>query len=245
MEQHERHIDWLSETSKVALSPSARKLIVVSLLPLVDGVFLTVLLSGEVTSVLEAVKYGVLLFGGAGTLAIILTELPTSLTDRIEIVMFVGILLVCGSAAVALLASSLSDVFYTPTLRLFAAIVIGLIAIETIDQEWNIPSPASVAGLGVLISIRPHLITEVSTSYEPQILFYAVVAGLTGVIFALTVAVLRELVQGQINMVYLRYGCAISLGLLSLTIVGIVPSIYSVAVFSASGVVAYIFGTKT
>lgn len=244
MEHNNTRIDWFGNFIDSALSPSAKKLIVVSLLPLVDGVFLTLLLSGEVTSILAAVKYGILLFGGAGTLAIILTEFPNSLTERLEIVSFVGLLLLFGSAGVALLASSLSSMFYTPTLRIFAALVIGLIGVQTVRNDWNLPNPASVAGVGVLLSIRPNMVTEFSLTYEPQMLFYAIVAGLTGVLFALTVAVLRELIEGEMNMAYLRYGCAVSLGLLALAIVGLIPSIVSIVVFCASGVVAYMNRTK-
>ncbi|PSQ44502.1 hypothetical protein BRD14_01050 [Halobacteriales archaeon SW_5_68_122] len=219
-----------------------RLLATVMALPLIDGIFAALVIAGAVSTVLGMVEVGLLIFGGSATLAVVLVEMEGTRRRQIRNVLLVGALVVPVAALQAAVAPTIESVLAMPIFERFAALVILAIAAKTASATIGeyLPGPGVIIGLGLVASFRPSGF-EFSLVAEPMYVVYGTGAAAVGVGFALAVAVFAPWLRGNVDIDRFRFGSAVALGVLPLTILGVIPSEapLALAVLGVTGLLAF------
>jgi hypothetical protein len=193
-------------------------------LPLLDGIFAAVVLAGAVSSLLGMIEVGLLIFGGSATLAVVLAEMEGGRRERARNVLLVGALVVPLAALQAAIAPTIESVLSMEIFQRFAALVILAVAAKTASATVGeyLPSPGIVIGLGLVASFQPGSF-EFAVVSEPVYVLYGTGAAAVGVGFALAVALLGPWLRGNVDIDRFRFGSAVALGVLPLTILEVGP----------------------
>ncbi|MEF8813390.1 MAG: DUF5794 domain-containing protein [Halovenus sp.] len=206
------------------VSSSTRLLALVMLLPLVDGVFAALVLADTLETIGGIVEIGLLVFGGSAMVAVILAEMDQSPREQARIVLGVGVVLVAGAAVQAALAPTIASVLDMVIFERFAGLVILAVAASTASSQVGeyLPGAGVIVVLGLVASLSPSgLVLAVQT--EPGLILRAMAAASIGVGFALAVALTSPWLRNAVDIDRFRFGSAVALGVLALSIVGVVP----------------------
>lgn len=212
------------------------------MLPLVDGLFPAMILSGKLNSVVGILEVGFLVFGGSATLAVILAEMEGDRRDHVRVVLGIGAVLVTAAMVEAALAESIASALDLVIFERFAALVILAVAARTASARLAdvLPHPGIIAVLGLVASLDPAGAT-LSASLDPELLARAGAAAGLGVAFALSVALAGPWLRHAVDIDRFRFGSAVALGTLALSIVGVVPpnAPLALAVLVVTGLLAF------
>lgn len=194
-------------------------------LPLVDGVFVAVVLGGTLDSVAGIVEVGLLVFGGSAMVAVILAEMDSTPRRQARTVATVGAVVIVGAAIQAAIAPTVESFLNMEIFERFAALVVLAVAASTASAkvEEYLPSPVLVIGLGVLATLTPETGT-LAIQTDLELVARAVAAASIGVGFGLLVAITSPWLRGLVALDRFRFGSAVALGVLAASIAGFVPS---------------------
>ncbi len=194
-------------------------------LPLVDGIFPALVLAGALGSITGIFEVGLLVFGGSATLAVVLAEMEGTRREQVLSVLSVGAVIVAVAAAEAALAPTIERLIDLDTFERFAALVILAIAAKTASSTLGeyLPSPGTIVGLGLLASLDPAGFELVFNPNAEQITAAAAAAAV-GTSFALVAAVAGPTLRRLVDIDRFRFGSAVALGILPLTMLGIVKT---------------------
>jgi hypothetical protein len=204
---------------------AGRLLATVMCLPLVDGVFPALVLAGAVSNTAGILEVGLLVFGGSATVAVILADFEGSPREQVLTVLGVGAILLPVAAIEAALAPTISSVLDLAIFERFAGLVILAIAAKTASArigDW-LPRPGIVVGLGLVASLDLSG-AQLAISTDPGLIARGTAAAGVGVGFALLVAVFGPWLRTTVDIDRFRFGSAVALGVLVLSIYGLIPS---------------------
>ena len=201
-----------------------RFLAIVMALPLVDGLFPALVLAGALDSAVGILEVGLLIFGGSATLAVIIAEMGGSRASQTTAVLGVGALLLPVAGLEAALAPTFETVLDLAVFERFAAEVILAVAAQTASARIGeyIPRPAVIVGLGLLASLDVGAAT-LAIQAEPGLVLRGMAAAAVGVCFALAVALSGPWLRNAVDLDRFRFGSAVALGVLPLSIFGVLP----------------------
>lgn len=210
------------------LDESSRQLLTVAGLPLVDGVFATLLISGSITGLSSVLSFALTIFAGAGSLAVLFSQ-SENRKDARRIVYSITPYLFSGALAVALLAPVFNQIFAVSTLQYVAGATLMLIALklaevdlaDRIKTHWIlIPGLiVSFQGFNSLAFSLNYLIPAVSTVGAACLV-------LLGFSF------MQEI---KLNLTLIRKGSALVLTVFSLSMFGAgIPGNTGLAIFALS-----------
>jgi hypothetical protein len=204
---------------------STRLLAAMMCLPLVDGVFVAVMLGGALGTLGGIVEVGLLVFAGSATIAVILTEMDETPREQARIVLGVGGVVLGGAAVQATLAPTIESLLDMAVFERFAALVVLGIAASTASARLDeyLPGPLVVLSLGLVASVEPGS-ASFALQTDPVLVARAVAAAGIGVGAALVVAVTSPWLRAVVEIDRFRFGSAVALGVLALSIGGLVPS---------------------
>ena len=225
----------------------SRLLATVMALPLVDGIFPALVLAGAVSSALGILEVGLLIFGGSATVAVVLAEMEGSRREQVSAILTVGALLLPVAAVEAALAPTIQNLVDLAVFERFAALVILAVAATTASATVGeyLPSPGAIVGLGLVASAQPAQLTMANLELvaDPMLVARGVAAAGVGVGFALSVSLLAPWLRGGVDLDRFRFGSAVALGVLALSIVApeVVPANAPVAlaVLAVTAVLAF------
>ncbi|ELZ23628.1 hypothetical protein C475_15193 [Halosimplex carlsbadense 2-9-1] len=193
-------------------------------LPLVDGIFPALVLAGALDDPIGILEVGLLIFGGSATVAVVLAEMDGSRREVATAILAVGAVLLPIAAVEAALAPTIRDMLNMPVFSRFAGLVILTVAAKTASARIGeyLPRPAIVIALGLVASFDPSGVS-LSVTTNPELIARAVAAAGVGVGFALLVALLGPWLRAVVDIDRFRFGSAVALGVLPLSIFGLVP----------------------
>ncbi|WP_435363977.1 DUF5794 domain-containing protein [Haloarchaeobius sp. DYHT-AS-18] len=209
-------------------------------LSLVDGIFPALVLAGALDTTIGIVQVGLLVFGGSATVAVILAEMDGTHRQIIASVALVGVGVVVLAAIEAAIAPTIESILNPHRFERAAAIVIAAVAAKTASARVGeyLPRPAVVVGIGLLVSLdlsNPQLALATDLSLVAR----AAAAAGVGAIFALLVAIAGPQLRQRMDVDRFRFGSAVALGLLALSIVGIIEvNSAPLAVMAVSAILA-------
>jgi len=194
-------------------------------LPLVDGVFVAVVLGGALGTVAGIVEVGLLVFAGSATIAVILAEMDETPREQMRIVLALGAVLVIGAAVQAALAPAVESVLDMAVFERFAALVVLGVAASTASARLDeyLPGPLVILGLGLVASLEPSG-ASLAVQTDPGLVLRGAAAAGVGVLAALAVAAASPWLRSVVEIDRFRFGSAVALGVLALSIAGFIPS---------------------
>ncbi|ERH01093.1 MAG: hypothetical protein J07HN6_02725 [Halonotius sp. J07HN6] len=229
-------------TIEQRVGDSARLLATVMALPLLDGLFVALLLAGTLRTPVGMLETGLLVFGGSATVAVILAEMddePRSLVGSILLIGAVLIPLAAFEAAVAPLIESAIDM---AVFQRFAGVVILAVAAQTASAKLSdlLPNPAIIILLGLIGSLRPEALV-VELLLDVELMARAALTAAIGVGFALVVALAAPTLRDVIDIDRFRFGSSVALGVFALPVLGVLQTDapIALAVLLVSGLLAY------
>ena len=208
---------------------ATRLLATVMALPLVDGIFPALVIAGALTVPFGVVETGLLIFGGSATMAVVLAEMDGTPREKALSILVLGAVLVPVAVAEAALAQTIQSML-TPTFHRFAGLVILAVAAKTASAEVGeyLPRPGAIIALGLVASFDPSGAT-LTVDLDPALLARAGAAAAVGVGFALAVALAGDHLRERVDIDRFRFGSAVALGMLALSVVGLLPTQQPVA----------------
>ncbi|MFB6189975.1 MAG: DUF5794 domain-containing protein [Candidatus Nanohaloarchaea archaeon] len=205
-----------------------RRLIFILCLPLVDGVFATLLVTGAVGTFSDMLAIALTVFTGAGALAVLYSNSDT-FDEAIGMVKKASPVLVAGAVAVALIAPVYAQMFYVERLKYAAGIALLVIAADMIDIDFadSFPVPA-VLLTGMAVSLRDPGAVQFTLMYlQPAVL--TALASVAGLLIASTLA------SRDLRLDYVRRGGSAVLLVIGLSQFGLqIPSELGLAVFAVA-----------
>ncbi|GAA0200935.1 DUF5794 domain-containing protein [Haladaptatus pallidirubidus] len=208
-------------------------------LPLVDGIFPAMVLAGAIDDPVGIVQVGLLVFGGSATVAVILAEMDGTPREQAMTVLAVGVGIIALASVEAAFAPTIESALNMDVFKRFAALVMGAIAAKTASARVGeyLPSPGIIIGFGMLASLQPAGFELVTTIDTTRVLHAAAAAG-SGVGFALSVALLGPWLRNIVDIDRFRFGSAVALGVLPLSILGLAPGRAPLAVLAVTSLLA-------
>lgn len=218
----------------------ATLLALVMWLPLIDGVFPALILAGALDDPLGALQVGLLIFGGSATVAVILAEMDGPPREQAGIVLLVGLPLIAVAAVQAAIAPAIASVLDLVIFERFAALVIAAIAAKTASATIGdyLPGPGVIVALGLVASVDPAGATFVVLA-DTGLVLYATLAATVGVAFALGVALAGPYLREFVDIDRFRFGSALALALLPLSLLGMPFGNAPLVVLIAAAVFAF------
>lgn len=215
------------------------ELLTVMGLSLVDGVFPVLVLSGALSSPIQAAQIGILVFGGSATAGVVFGEFEGSLKNNLMTITWVSAIVSAIAIAEALAAPMLAQVLAIPRLEIFAALALSIVAIQVSGSSVSryLPSPVLVIVVGVLVSLQPFG-TRGPVGYNPELVMYTLIATGCGGLFAVVLVLVKHLFGDMLNVERLQQGSAVAIGLLVLAILGFLPSVAPLAALGMTGLFA-------
>lgn len=203
---------------------ATRLLATVMCLPLLDGIFPALVLAGALSSPLGILEVGLLIFSGSATVAVILAEMDGTVREQTMAVLAVGAILVTGAVIEAALAPTIRGLVNLAVFERFAGLVILAVAAKTASARIGelLPRPAIIIAFGFLASVDPSGATLVVQA-NPDLMLRAAAAALVAVAFALHLAVFGPWLREVVDIDRFRFGSAVALGVLPLSLFGVVP----------------------
>lgn len=214
------------------LDSGAQRLLLVLALPLVDGVFATLLVTGAIQTFSQILTVALTIFTGAGALAILYSEAGNK-EEAKNMVKTVAPYLLSGALLVALVAPVFEHIFYISRLRYAAAIAVAVIALKLADidlaEKFTVPS---IIVTGMALSLKQPSALGITLSYVFPAVLTASVA-----IAALYLATFLD--PENLDLDIIRRAGSLVLILISLSLIGLqIPSNLSLAVLSTAIVMA-------
>ena len=207
------------------VSDSTRLLAVVMLLPLIDGVFVAVVLGGALDSVAGILEVGLLIFGGSAMVAVILAEMDQPPRTAVKIVLAIGVVVVAGAALQAALAPTIESLVDMAVFERFAALVILAVAASTASAKIAeyLPGPALIIAFGLVATVSPAG-ASLSFQTDPGLVLRAMAAATVGVSFGLFLAAASPWLREIVELDRFRFGSALALGVLAVSLAGFLPA---------------------
>ena len=212
-----------------AVGGETRLLATVMALPLVDGIFPALVIAGALDGVVGVVETGLLIFGGSATVAVVLAEMDGTPREKAVSILQLGALLIPLAVVEAALAQTIESML-SPVFHRFAGLVILAIAAKTASAEVGkyLPRPGAIITLGLVASLdlsNPEFVVTL----DPRLLGHAAAAAAVGVGFALGVALAGDHLRGHVDIDRFRFGSAVALGMLALTVTDLLETSAPVA----------------
>lgn len=215
------------------LDDGAQRLLLVLCLPLIDGVFATLLVTGAVSTFSDVISVGLTIFTGAGALAVLYSE-SESREEAFNMVNRTAPVLLLGALSVALIAPVFDEIFHITRLRYAAGLALLTISakLADIDIADNFSVPAIIL-TGMVLSLKSPSGLAFSLEY---VLPALLTAGTSVMGLYLASYVSRE----RLSLRYIRAGGAIVLVVISASLFGYnIPSNLGLALFMFSILLSY------
>lgn len=215
-------------------------------LPLIDGIFPALVLAGALSGPLGVLQVGLLVFGGSATVAVILAEMEGHPRKHLGSIALLGVGLVVIAGLEAALAPTIESLLVSATFERFAALVMFAIAAKTASSTIGeyLPRPAVIIGLGMVASFDPQN-AELVLMLKPGLVARAVAAAGVGALFALGVAFFGSTLRDALDIDRFRFGSAVALGILPLSVLGLAPGNAPLAVLAVTALLAFDPGTTS
>lgn len=194
------------------LDNDTRRLGYMLLLPLFDGVFATLLVSGYIQSVTSMLNVAFTIFAGAGSLTVIYSEAGTARNAR-KMVLKVAPLLIIGGLLTGIFAPAFESLLYLGRLEIVSGLAVGMIALQIAEVKGvnRIPIPLLIV-IGLILSIRP----DAQLAFTLEYLIPSIVTVST----ALAGLYLASGLEDRINVEYMRKGGVAVLLIISASLLG-------------------------
>lgn len=210
-----------------------RRLITILTLPLIDGVFPTLLVSGAIATFTDILMVSLTIFAGAGALAVIYSS-TENVSEARKMVLKATPVLLLGAITVSLIAPVFEQMFSVNMMQTVAGLALLSIALNMygVEKASNFPVPAIIL-TGLALSFRgPESLVFTLEYLGPAIT--------TSVIAVSALYIASSIDHSLLEIDTIKTGGATVIALIALSQLGVqMPSNTPLLVFASSLLVAY------
>lgn len=231
---------------------ATKSLLLATGLPLVDGVFATLVLAGTLNSLSGMMVIAGTIFGGPWMMTVMISEMEgEAVPVRLQRVTHVGTLVIPGAGLVAIVAPTLASLLALDVFQLFSAFVLltvgTLIANEELGEFLTSRGPVGITpgrlvSVGIIISVGANLlangVVEPTLVVDRSLALRSMGTAALAIGLAAVTAVLGPTLDEYLELAQFRLGSGIALAVVPLSIWGVVPSLASLAVFMLTSLYA-------
>lgn len=195
----------------LGLDEGTRQLIYILCLPLVDGVFASLLVSGAITTFSELVATSLTVFSGAGALAVLYSNSENAIEAK-RMVVKAAPFLILGSVIIGLVAPIYAQMFDLALLKYATGLTLVAIAAQIAEVPYaDLMPPQAVILTGMVLSLQAPSALGLGYSYLPEAMLMVSVSLM--VLYAAS-----YLSKFDLNMRYIRMGGAAALTILGTSV---------------------------
>ncbi|MFW5918233.1 MAG: DUF5794 domain-containing protein, partial [Haloferacaceae archaeon] len=162
--------------------------------------------------------------------------------EQARTILLIGAVLLPVAAFEAAIAPTIASVLAMDVFGRFAGLVILAVAAKTASAKIGeyLPRPAVIVALGLIASVRPEG-AALTVTLDYGLIVRALATAGVGVAFALIVALSAPRLRGVVDLDRFRFGSSVALGMLALSVLGLLPTDAPVAlgVLVVTAVFAY------
>lgn len=231
---------WKDRYSRQQLLPgNTRRLGIVLGLPLADGVFATLVIAGILDTAAGILMTGVVVFGGSAAAAVVLADLQTEVRTQLRGIGMIALIIVPIAGIQATIAPTIAAQFNVVWLERVAAVVLLVIAADLASSRINhwMPRPGVIVLVGVILSLRPDP-AALQVAVDGELFIRGAFAAFLGIALITLIIIGGPGIRRWINITRLRFGSAISLGVLAVALVGSFPKITALVVLIVAALLA-------
>lgn len=200
------------------------------LLPLLDGLFITIILNDGLNSISDAIIVGLFILSGGANASIIITKIPYNLKNLKQIVQILIVLYILAFFQ-ALFAPTI-NLFINTNILMYGAIIALLILaynITPISNNYKILNPSIFIIITLLFSINYP--AEIYFNINTEIAFYALISCTIASFITLLIFKFKKLIISHLNLNIIEYSTSIGLLFIILDILDIISSKYAIVIF--------------
>jgi hypothetical protein len=230
----------LLASAREKLTDGEKQLFTVMSLALFDGVFPVLILTGALDTLTGSIQVGILVFSGSATAAVIFGQIDQNVKNEILIISKLTLLIAVIAVLEAMLAPVLEQVLSLQRLEVFAAIALGIVALDISSSKLSnyAPSPLIAIGVGIVVSFQPTLSSFSLSTFSPILVTNTIVAVVSGGLLAIVFVLVKHRFGAIIDLESFQHGSAISLGLLVFAIFGVIPTVAPLVALGVTSVLA-------
>lgn len=206
-----------------------RLLFVIMGLPLIDGVFLTIVLTDGLSSLINAVFVGSFIFGGGATIGMILSEFDQDIVTSVKRTIMTSIIIMILAIIQVLIAPLIESAINQSILSIGAFLALTSLSIRILPYKSTdkIIPPTVIIGLFILLSFNPMQVGSVNIieSLDIILIIYTIVSIIIATIISITTILFRSKIKEHIDTRIIKYTTSIGIFIIGLSIVGYIPSI--------------------
>ena len=225
----------------------ARSLAVVMLLPVLSGIFPSIVLAGGLTSVASAVELGLLVFSGGASVAIVLVNFDRTRKDGLLVVAAISVVLIPSAALTTALSPTVQLLLRVEFFTVLTAVVVCLIGVSIgyeSDPRW-LPAPG-ILGLGLCaVALLDAVYTlafgqpTLALLVDGRTVLLAALAAGIGAAFVGFVVIARPFLRHRLDLERLRIGSSIALCLVGADLAGLVSGSPAIVAIACTALLAY------
>jgi hypothetical protein len=214
-------------------------------LPLVDGVFASLVLSDALSAPSALIVTGCTVFGGPWMLTVVVGEMAGEpVRRRLARVVGVSALVIPAAGLEALVAPTVASLLHLGVFQAFSALIVLTVGamIANGNLAARLPAPRWLVVLGVITSVAANLLVGPAISpvitVDVALLGRAMTAAGLAAGLAVGAAVAGPTLDAWLDLEAFRTGSGLALALVPFSIAGILPGLASLAVFGLAAVFA-------
>lgn len=203
------------------------------LMPLFDGVFISIVLSGGLNTLTDSLIVGGFVLGGGATIGVILSEFERSKVTSIKIIIIMSLIVFCIALLQAILAPTIKPFIDTNKLQIGSMIALIILAYNIYPRTKNyiFVRPGFVIIGTVLLSItveNPNL----NIILDLHIALYVFISIIISALISICTVILRPYVIDHILPNQIQSITAISLFFVALSIGGFIENTVPIIIFT-------------
>jgi len=210
-------------------------------LPLIDGVFISIVLSNQLNSIMNAIIVGSFILGGGATISVILSEFNNNTKTTIKRILIIGFILSTFAMFQALISPIIKSILIVENIKIGAMIAILLLAYNILPQKsyFDKIKPGYVVVISILFSLQlSELAIAGPLNYRASL--YAFIASVVSIIISITTVVVRPYLINDLNINILHYMTSFGLLTVVLSMMNIIPSICTLFIFASGLILSFI-----
>ncbi len=201
-------------------------------LPLLDGVFISIILSGGLTNYFDALLVGGFVIGGGASIGVILSKFNGNSKTEFKRTIIIGLFITILAIIQAATAPMIEPLLNIERFKYGAMIALIALAykISPIKKDIWIIEPGIIILFTVLFSVNIHPV-EYNLIIDYDTAWYAFISGLIATIISITTVYYKPKLKTLIDERAIKYITSLGLIAITLSIANIVPEFVPILVF--------------
>lgn len=202
-------------------------------LPLIDGVFLSIILSGGLNTFTDAILIGSFVLGGGATISVILSKFDNNKYITMRRVLIVGLFVSIIATIQGLMATTIEPYINITRFKYGAMIALVSLAYEIMPKSKNYKlfKPTIIILITMIFSLQLNQPLNLDISIDYVTGQYALISSLTATTISIITVYYRNIITRFVDTHILQYVTSLGLIMIVFSMGGLIPNTVSLIIF--------------